>query len=84
MMISKYTINIIEDAIKELNTLKIEMEKKLGLAYRRTNIVVSKYNEAVEMMINLIDNNLQRTISMKPLSKNLLLKELINEGNLIE
>jgi hypothetical protein len=56
----------------------------LGLAYRRTNTVVSKYSEAVEMMINLIDNNLQKTVSMKPLSKNLLLKELVTEGNLID
>jgi prefoldin subunit 5 len=44
MMISKYTISIIDESIKELNAMKTDMEKKLSLAYRRTTTVINRYN----------------------------------------
>lgn len=44
MLISKYTINIIDESIKELNAMRGDMEKKLSLAYRRTTTVISRYN----------------------------------------
>jgi len=44
MMISKYTISIIDESIKELNSMKVDMEKKISLAYRRTTTVISRYN----------------------------------------
>jgi prefoldin subunit 5 len=43
-MISKYTISIIDESIKELNAMKTDMEKKLSLAYRRTTTVINRYN----------------------------------------
>ncbi len=44
MMISKFTLGVIEESIKELNSMKVDMEKKLSLAYRRTTTVISRYN----------------------------------------
>ena len=44
MMISKYTVSIIDESIKELNSMKVDMEKKISLAYRRTTTVINRYN----------------------------------------
>jgi hypothetical protein len=74
MMISKYTVSIIDESIKELNAMKVEMEKKISLAYRRTTTVINRYNEALELISNHLENSLQKTIVMNPLSKHLLLK----------
>jgi hypothetical protein len=80
MMISKFTINIIDESIKELNAMKVDMEKKLSLAYRRTNTVISRYNEALDNIVNHLDFSIQKTVIMNPLSKHLLLKELSLEN----
>lgn len=76
MMISKFTIGVIDESIKELNTMKVDMEKKLSLAYRRTTTVISRYSEALDIIVNHLDNSMQKTLLMNPLSKHLLLKEL--------
>lgn len=44
MTISRYTISVIDESIKELNAMKTDMEKKLSLAYRRTTTVINRYN----------------------------------------
>ena len=64
--------------------MKVDMEKKLSLAYRRTNTVISRYNEALDLIVNHLDQNLTKTLLMNPLSKHLLLKELTQEADLIE
>lgn len=74
MMVSKYTIGIIDESIKELNVMKVDMEKKLSLAYRRTTTVINRYNEALEMISNHLDSSLQKTVIMNPLSKHMLIK----------
>lgn len=76
MMISKYTMSIIEESIKELNALKVDMEKKLSLAYRRTTTVINRYNEALDMVVNHLETSIQKTSVMNSLSKHMLLKEL--------
>jgi len=76
MMISKYTISIIDESIKELNAMKTDMEKKLSLAYRRTTTVINRYNDALGLMVNHLENNVQKTVVMNSLSKHMLLKEL--------
>lgn len=76
MMISKYTVGIIEESIKELNKMKVDMEKQLSLAYRRTTTVINRYSEALESIVNHLDSSSQKTLIMNPLSKHLLLKEL--------
>lgn len=84
MMISKYTISILDESIKELNTMKTDMEKKLSLAYRRTTTVINRYNDALNLVVNHLENNVQKTVVMNSLSKHLLLKELTTEEDLIE
>ena len=84
MMISKYTISILDESIKELNTMKTDMEKKLSLAYRRTTTVINRYNDALNLVVNHLENNVQKTVAMNSLSKHLLLKELTTEEDLIE
>ena len=84
MMVSKYTIGIIDESIKELNVMKVDMEKKLSLAYRRTTTVINRYNEALEMISNHLDSSLQKTVIMNPLSKHMLIKQLTTENELIE
>jgi hypothetical protein len=84
MMISKYTMSIIEESIKELNALKVDMEKKLSLAYRRTTTVINRYNEALDMVVNHLETSIQKTSVMNSLSKHMLLKELTFEDELIE
>jgi hypothetical protein len=42
-VISKYTFSIIDETIKELTMMRVEMEKKLNLAYRRTSTVIDRY-----------------------------------------
>jgi hypothetical protein len=54
--------------------MKTDMEKKLSLAYRRTTTVINRYNEALGMMVNHLDNNVQKTVVMNSLSKHMLLK----------
>ena len=54
--------------------MKVDMEKKISLAYRRTTTVINRYNEALELISNHLENSLQKTIVMNPLSKHLLLK----------
>lgn len=83
MMISKFTIGIIDESIKELNAMKADMEKKLSLAYCRTTTVINRYNEALDLIVNHLDNSVQKTILMNPLSKHLLLKELTFENEII-
>lgn len=84
MMISKYTISIIDESIKELNAMKTDMEKKLSLAYRRTTTVINRYNDALNLVVNHLENNMQKTVVMNSLSKHMLLKELTTEEDLIE
>jgi|LakMenEpi03Aug12_release.lakeMendotaPanAssembly.Ray.scaffolds.fasta_scaffold232801_1 hypothetical protein len=80
MMISKYTLSVIDESIKELNALKNEMEKKLSLAYRRTTTVINRYSDSLDMIINHLDNHMQKTVVMNSLSKHILLKELTSEN----
>ena len=60
------------------------MEKKLSLAYRRTTTVINRYSDALDMIINHLDNHMQKTVVMNPLSKHILLKELTSENELID
>ena len=46
--------------------------------------MINRYNEALELISNHLENSLQKTIVMNPLSKHLLLKELSFENELIE
>lgn len=60
------------------------MEKKLSLAYRRTTTVINRYSDALDMIINHLDNHMQKTVVMNQLSKHILLKELTSENELID
>lgn len=84
MNISTNSINIINETIKELELLKEEYDNKLSLSYRRTNTIIKRYNESVDLMIKMLDNNLQKASTMKGLGKYLVLKELNKESQLIE
>lgn len=64
--------------------MKVDMEKKLSLAYRRTTTVINRYSEALESIVNHLDASSQKTLTMNQLSKYLLLKELTLENDIIE
>ena len=51
-MISKFTISVIDESIKELNSMKVDMEKRISLAYRRTFTVINRYSESLDLLIN--------------------------------
>ena len=54
--------------------MKEEHDQKLSLAYRRTNTIVKRYNECLDLMISTLEANLKKSSTMKGLSKYLLLK----------
>jgi hypothetical protein len=70
--------------MNDLDNLKREMEKKLNLAFRRTTTVISRYREALEEMSNMIDSNIQRSLSVGQLSKHLILRSILAESFLID
>lgn len=49
--------------------MKVDLQKKLSLAYRRTTTVISRYNEAVDLVVNHLDSSVQKTMIMNSLSK---------------
>ena len=84
MNISNNSMNIINDAIKELELMKEEFGQKLSLSYRRTNTIVKRYNECLELMISTLESNLKKASMMKGLSKYLLLREVNKDNVLME
>ena len=84
MNISNNSMNIINETIKELEIMKEEYDQKLSLAYRRTNTIVKRYNECLDLMISTLESNLKKASMMKGLSKYLLLREVNKDSPLME
>lgn len=84
MNISNNSMNIINETIKELEIMKEEYDQKLSLAYRRTNTIVKRYNECLDLMISTLESNLKKASMMKGLSKYLLLREVNKDSALME
>ena len=66
-----------------MQAIKEEYDNKLNLAYRRTDTIIRRYNESLDDMIYIMENNLQKAETMSGLSKYLLLKEINKESVLM-
>lgn len=54
------------------------------MAYRRTNTIVKRYSECLELMIATLESNLKKAGTMRGLSKYLLLREVNKDSQLME